>query len=245
MNVGGTPSINAETFLHQTPSGLQHKLRVWDLPTRLFHWLLVLAVVGMLVTGYLGALDWHMRLGCALFALLLFRLVWGLVGGHWSRFTTFFPSPRRIHAHLRKTPLDASADLGHNPLGGLSIWAMLLVLLAQVGSGLMSDDDIAYAGPWAQHVPEAVMYLMTDYHATIGPWLIMALVLLHLAAILFYLLWKRENLIGPMLHGDKSLTLMTSSPPSRDDLATRLLALVLLLVCLALVGWLTGFALAS
>jgi cytochrome b len=235
--------MNAGAFLHQKTSELKHRVRVWDLPTRLFHWLLVSAVVGMFVTAYLGALDWHMRLGCAVLALLLFRLVWGLVGGHWSRFASFCPSPRRLWNFLRAKPEDRPEPLGHTPLGALSVWAMLLVLLAQVISGLLSDDDIAYAGPWARHVPEAVSYWMTDYHAAIGQWLLVALVLLHLGAILFYLLRKKENLIGPMLHGDRMPTLTSSpSPPSRDDVRTRLLALCLLLANAALTWWLTGFA---
>lgn len=235
--------MGAGAFLHQKTSELKHRVRVWDLPTRLFHWLLVSAVIGMFVTAYLGALDWHMRLGCAVLALLLFRLVWGLVGGHWSRFASFCPSPRRLWNHLRAKPEEAPEPLGHTPLGALSVWAMLLVLLAQVVSGLLSDDDIAYAGPWAQHVSDAVSYWMTDYHAAIGQWLLVALVLLHVGAILFYLFRKKENLIGPMLHGDRMPTLTSSpSPPSRDDVRTRLLALCLLLANVALTWWLTGFA---
>lgn len=235
--------MNAGAFLHQKTSELKHRVRVWDLPTRLFHWLLAAAVIGMFVTGYLGALDWHMRLGCAVLALLLFRLVWGLVGGHWSRFASFAPSPRRIWRVLRGKPQDAAEGLGHTPLGALSVWAMLLVLLAQVLSGLMSDDDIAYAGPWARHVPVSVTHWLTDYHAAIGQWLVLGLLLLHLGAILFYLVVKKDNLITPMLQGDKLPTLTSSpSPSSRDDILTRLLALAVLLTCSALTWALTGFA---
>lgn len=235
--------MSAGAFLHQKTSELIHRVRVWDLPTRLFHWLLVLLVVGLFITAYLGALDWHMRLGCAMLALLLFRLVWGVLGGHWSRFASFCPSPRRLWHLLRGKPEEGPEHLGHKALGALSVWAMLLVLLAQVVSGLMSDDDIAYAGPWARHVSDTVSYWMTDYHVAIGQWLLVALVLLHLGAIFFYLFRKKENLIGPMLHGDKLPTLTSDpSPPSRDDYRTRLLALGLLLACVALSGWLTGFA---
>ncbi|MGJ4748754.1 cytochrome b/b6 domain-containing protein, partial [Leptospira sp. SA-E8] len=138
----------------------------------------------------------------------------------------------------------ALTGLGHRPPGALSVWAMLLVLLMQVGSGLMSDDEIAYAGPWAQHVPETVVSWMTNYHAAIGQWLLLALVLLHVAAILFYLLFRKENLIGPMLHGDKVPTSGAEVAPmsSRDDALSRWLALGLLLGCAALTTWLTGFA---
>ncbi|EGI77906.1 cytochrome B561 [Hylemonella gracilis ATCC 19624] len=235
--------MSAGAFLHQKTSELKHRVRVWDLPTRLFHWLLAAAIIGMFATAYLGALDWHMRLGCAVLVLLLFRLVWGLVGGHWSRFANFAPSPRRIWRALRGQARDTEAGLGHTLLGALSVWAMLLVLLAQVISGLMSDDDIAYAGPWARHFPETFTAWMSDYHADIGQWLLLGLVLVHVGAILFYLLVRGDNLISPMVHGDKLPTLTSSPcPPSRDDLLSRVLALVLLLACAVLTWWLTGFA---
>lgn len=221
-----------------------HRIRVWDLPTRLFHGLLVLGMIGLFVTAYQGALDWHMRLGCTMLALLLFRLCWGVLGGHWSRFASFWYSPRQLLAWLQGSTDPALAGLGHRPLGALSVWAMLLVLLLQVGTGLMSDDEVAYAGPWAQHVSESVMSWMTNYHVAIGQWLLLALVLLHVAAILFYLLIKKENLISPMVHGDKILApaAKASPVPSRDDAFGRWLALGLLLVCVALTAWLTGFA---
>ncbi|EYC49709.1 cytochrome B561 [Hylemonella gracilis str. Niagara R] len=235
--------MSAGAFLHQTTSKPKHRVRVWDLPTRLFHGLLVVLVVCLFITAYIGALDWHMRIGCAMLALLLFRLVWGVVGGHWSRFARFLPSPRRIWARLGAKADVEPETLGHKPLGALSVWAMLLVLFAQVLSGLLSDDDIAYAGPWAHRVPEAVSHWMTDYHAAIGQWLLVVLVLLHLGAVFFYLLAKKENLIGPMWHGDKMPRLTTvPSPASRDDLRTRLLALGLLLACVASSWYLTGFA---
>ncbi|MDF3823437.1 hypothetical protein P3G55_26410, partial [Leptospira sp. 96542] len=104
-------------------------------------------------------------------------------------------------------------------------------------------DDIAYAGPWARHVPVSVTHWLTDYHAAIGQWLVLGLLLLHLGAILFYLVVKKDNLITPMLQGDKLPTLTSSpSPPSRDDILTRLLALAVLLTCSALTWALTGFA---
>ncbi len=220
------------------------RIRVWDLPARLFHGLLVLDVIGLFITAYQGALDWHMRLGCAMLVLLLFRLCWGIFGGHWSRFASFCYSPRQLLAWLRGSTDPALAGLGHKPFGALSVWAMLSVLLLQVGSGLMSDDEIAYASPWARHVSETVVSWMTNYHAAIGQWLLLALVLLHVAAILFYLLVKKENLIGPMLHGDKVTpqSADASPVPARDDARSRWLALGLLLGCVALTAWLTGFA---
>jgi len=118
-------------------------VRVWDLPTRLFHWTLALTIIGSIVTAKVGgnAMAWHFRLGYVVFALLLFRLLWGFFGGQWSRFASFFPTPARLSRYLggRATAADTA---GHNPLGALSVLAMLLVLGAQVGSGLFSDDDL-------------------------------------------------------------------------------------------------------
>ncbi len=123
-------------------------VRIWDLPTRLFHWVLALAVVLLVISAKVGgdAMHLHMRLGYLVFALLLFRLVWGVLGGHWSRFARFVPTPARLRAYLRGSP-EASLHAGHNPLGALSVLAMLAVLSLQVASGLFADDEIAYSGP--------------------------------------------------------------------------------------------------
>jgi cytochrome b len=126
---------------------MPHRVRVWDLPTRLFHWLLVISVIGLVITGHVGgnAMDWHARIGYAVFALLLFRIVWGFIGGHWSQFRSFLygraasglPGGRAHPDHL----------VGHSPLGAGSVFAMLLVLGAQVATGLVGDDEIAFTGP--------------------------------------------------------------------------------------------------
>ncbi|MEZ5701218.1 MAG: cytochrome b/b6 domain-containing protein [Burkholderiaceae bacterium] len=119
------------------------------MPTRLFHWALVVCVIGLVVTANVGgnAMNWHFRFGYSVLTLLLFRLVWGLIGGRWSRFARFVYSPGSLLRHLRgEGPPEHS--VGHSPTGALSVFALLLVLVAQVGSGLMSDDDIAFAGPF-------------------------------------------------------------------------------------------------
>jgi len=213
------------------------RVRVWDLPVRLFHWLLVACVVGLVVTGYKGALDWHARLGYAVLTLLLFRLAWGFVGGYWARFATFFYSPRSVVAYLRG---QAHPDhlVGHNPLGAGSVFAMLLVLAAQVGTGLFSDDDSSFTGPLNKFVSNARGLALTWYHKRVGQWLLLALVALHLAAIVFYAVRKKDNLVRPMVGGDKVVPQPARS--SRDDAATRLGALVLLLVSAGAVAWLVG-----
>ena len=213
------------------------KVRVWDLPTRLFHWALVVCVVGSGVSGYVGgaAMTWHARFGYAVLTLLLFRLVWGLVGGHWSRFSSFIYSPTSVINHLRGK---AHPDhlIGHNPLGAGSVFAMLLFLLAQVATGLVGDDEISFTGPLNRFLASAQGLAATWYHKRVGQWILVALVVLHVGVILFYLVRKKDNLVLAMVSGDKTV----ASPvlASRDSAGTRMLALAVLAVCAALVAWL-------
>jgi len=214
------------------------RLRVWDLPTRVFHWLLAACVIGLIVTGKLGgaAIEWHARLGQAVLALLIFRLVWGLIGGHWSRFVHFVPGPGRVLRYLRGKR-DA-AQAGHNPLGALSVLAMLAVLLAQVGSGLVSDDEIAFTGPWNRWVSSAFGLAATSYHRSIGQWALIALILLHLGAIAWYQWRRREKLVQAMLHGDKWVDGSAAAPTipaSADTGRSRLLAACVLALSAATV----------
>lgn len=218
---------------------MTHKIRVWDLPTRLFHWALVACVIGLVVTGKIGgnAIIWHSRLGYAVMALLMFRLVWGVIGGRWSRFASFLYGPRSVVNYLRGK---AHPDhlIGHNPLGAGSVFAMLLVLVAQVGTGLITDDEIAFTGPLNKFVSSANGLLATWYHKDVGQWLLLGLVALHVAAILFYLWRKKDNLIKPMVQGDKLVPHAAVS--SRDDAASRLVAAVVLGLCAAAVAWVTS-----
>jgi cytochrome b len=208
--------------------------RVWDLPTRVFHWALAYCIVCLFITGLTGgdAMPWHFRFGYAVMTLLLFRLVWGIVGGKWSRFATFVYAPSKILCYLKGQgkPLHT---VGHNPLGALSVFTMLALLLAQVGTGLISDDEISVAGPLTKFVSNATISSASGYHVTIGKTLLIFLILMHIVAILFYFFKKRQNLIKPMLNGDKLLP--TNTPASTDTAATRALALVVLMACSAAV----------
>lgn len=210
-------------------------IRVWDLPTRLFHWALAACVIGLAVTGYAeDMLEWHSRLGSAVLALLLFRIVWGFVGGRWSRFASFLYAPASVVAYLRGRP-HPDHLVGHNPLGAGSVFAMLLVLLAQVATGLVSDDESAFQGPLNKYVSSAKGLAATWYHKRVGQWLLLALVVLHLGAIVFHLLRKQDNLVRPMVLGDK---LVEGQPvASRDDAASRALAFAVLAACGGLVWW--------
>jgi cytochrome b len=212
-------------------------VRVWDLPTRLFHWALVLCFVGSFVTVKIGgsAMTWHLRFGYAVFALLAFRLLWGFVGGRWSRFASFVYSPATLLRYLRRqSRSEEHLEVGHTPLGSASVFAMLLFLSAQVASGLFADDEIATTGPMNRFVSTSTGLLLTGYHKSIGQWVLIGLVLLHVAAILTYWLRLRRDLIGPMISGDKVLS--PDVPGSDDDRATRALAVVLLTGCAAVVA---------
>jgi cytochrome b len=213
-------------------------VRVWDLPTRLFHWALTAAVIGSVVTAKIGgsAMTWHFRIGFVVLGLLLFRLVWGLVGGHWSRFGRFVYGPGAVLRYLRgRSRDDEHHDVGHNPLGSFSVFALLAMLLLQVATGLVADDEIANRGPLNRFVASSTAGKATHWHHDYGQWIIIALVALHVLAILWYLLRQRRNLIAPMIGGDKLLP--PGTPAARDGAAQRLLALALALGCAAVVWW--------
>ena len=219
-----------------------NKIRIWDLPTRLFHWALAACVIGLIVTGKVGgdAMLWHGRLGYAVLALLLFRLVWGLIGGRWSRFSSFLPAPGRVLRYLRgeERPEERA---GHSPLGALSVWAMLLALAAQVGTGLFADDEIAFAGPFTTSVSAAMAKTLTRYHKDWGQLLVIALVVLHVVAIVVYAL-RGKNLVRPMLSGDKLLPHHETVSPAADGVGRRLTALLVLALAAAMVWWLISSA---
>ncbi len=215
--------------------------RVWDLPTRLFHWLLAGAVIGLVVTGQVGGswMDWHFRLGYSVLTLLLFRLVWGFVGGHWSRFANFVYSPRTIWRYLcgHGAP---EHGVGHNPLGFLSVLALLGVTLVQVATGLFSDDEIATSGPLSKFASGEWVSRASDYHTEIGKWVLLGLVALHIIAIVFYRVKKGQDLLTPMVRGDKQTG--HDLPSARDDLGTRMLALLVLVLCAGAVAGLLVWA---
>lgn len=212
-------------------------VRVWDLPTRVFHWLLAGAVIGLVITGHVGgnAIVWHMRLGLLVGTLLVFRLLWGLLGGHWSRFANFVYAPATVLRYLRgEHRPDDHFDVGHNPLGAFSVFALIGLLMVQVGTGLVADDEISTTGPLNRFVATATGLAATSWHRGPGQWILIALVALHLAAIGFYH-HQGKRLVPPMVSGDKLLR--SGVPAAVDSPRSRLLALVLVTLCAALAVW--------
>ena len=176
------------------------RIRLWDLPTRLFHWLLVVCVLAAVVSGQIGGslIDWHGKIGLAVVGLITFRLVWGLLGSTYARFSQFFPTPGKIKAYLA----GQWRGEGHNPLGALSVFGLLGLLTAQVLTGLVANDDIAFRGPLFELVGNDWSNRLTGLHHLLANGLI-ALIGLHLAAIAFYGHVKKQRLIKPMLTGWK------------------------------------------
>ncbi len=222
-------------------------VRIWDLPSRLFHWLLAAAVFGALGTAWVGgnAMVWHMRCGLTVLALLLFRAAWGFVGGRWSRFASFLYAPATLQRYLRGEARPGDHfDAGHSPLGALSVFGLLVLLAVQVATGLVADDEVAFKGPLNRYVSNARGLVATGWHADIGAWILLALVVLHIAAIAYYRVRKQTDLISPMLSGDKPIPpAAADTPPSVDRAGTRVLALVIGAVCAAFAVWVASLGL--
>jgi len=210
-------------------------VRIWDLPTRLFHWSLVLLVVFSVATAKVGGnwMDWHMRSGYAVLALLVFRLLWGFAGSRYALFAQFIRAPRAVLAYLRAPRGAGERHAGHNPLGGWSVLALLAALLVQAATGLFANDEIATEGPLSKLVSGATASLMTKIHL-LNQNAIYALVALHLAAIAYYFFAKRENLVVPMVTGDKR---GIAAEPAQDDALVRARAALLAALAAGLVGY--------
>lgn len=186
--------------------------RLWDLPVRLTHWALLALVLFSWWSGENGELGWHRYSGYAVLALLLFRLYWGFAGSSSARFRGFVRGPRAVAAYARSLfARPAPASVGHNPMGGWSVLALLAVLLAQTGSGLFAvDTDGLESGPLSHWLPFSAGRAAAEFHEFCFD-VLLALVGLHVAAILFYAVYRRENLVAAMLGGRKRL------PPGAAD----------------------------
>lgn len=180
--------------------------RIWDAPVRVVHWLLV----GLIAFSWWSAedhLNWHRWSGYAVVGLVVFRIYWGFAGGASARFSGFLRGPRATLAYLATLPSRRQAETpGHNPLGALSVLAILAALATQIGTGLFAIDMDGFdGGPLSDRVSYETARALADVHEASFR-VLQGLVLLHVAAVLFYLIWKRTNLVGPMITGRRSLT---------------------------------------
>jgi cytochrome b len=214
-----------------------NKIRVWDLPLRLFHWTLAVLVVAAVITQKIGgnAMVWHFRIGYCVLALLLFRLIWGVVGPRYSRFVDFLRGPMPILDYLKGNGRNYP---GHNPLGSLSVVALLGFLLFQVATGLFSNDDIASEGPLVKFISKEISDQATWLHKELGATVIYVLVGLHVLAILWYAHLKKEKLVKAMITGDKDVDYEAEA--AKDGIGTRLLAVVVIAVAAGGVWWLVN-----
>ena len=212
------------------------KIRVWDLPTRLFHWLLVLLLGVSWATGKTGgnAMQYHLWSGYAVLTLVVFRVLWGLIGSETARFSQFLRGPGTVLAYVRKLFVRSSgSSVGHNPLGGWMVAAMLVALLVQTGTGLFANDDIATEGPLYKLISKDLSDLLTNVHK--GSFnVLLALAAIHIAAIIFYFVYKRDDLVRPMFTGKK----MVSEDVVPPRMAIRWLGLPVIALAAAAVYWL-------
>jgi cytochrome b len=192
---------------HATPAPVEPmtpaRIRVWDLPTRLFHWVLVVLIATLWVSAINGWMIVHYVCGVAALVLVSFRIAWGFLGSTTARFADFAASPGRVFAYLRSLRRgDDARHAGHNPAGGWMVMAFLLLILAQAALGLFANDEFAFKGPFAEFISGKRSNLLTRVHVFLFD-AILVCIWLHVCAISFYALVKRDNLIGPMLHGSK------------------------------------------
>ena len=206
------------------------KVKVWDLPTRLFHWLLVASVIFMFVSAKMGGswLQWHLRCGLFLLALILFRIVWGFIGSDTARFTQFVKSPKHIIRYI-KGEISENEQPGHNPLGALMVVALILSVLFQVLTGLFSPDENSY-------MYDGFLYKLAGDNASkirgihlMFANILMILAIIHFVVVLFYRVVKRHNLITPMITGNKYL----NDPVPQLKFASVFKALIILMITAA------------
>ena len=213
-------------------------MRVWDAPTRLFHWAIVLLVTFSYVSIQKEWVQLHFLSGYTVLALLLFRIAWGFVGSETSRFRQFLRSPVEGLRHLAAFGTrEPDTEIGHNAAGGWMVLAMLLALLAQAGTGLFSNDDIDAQGPLAHLVSKGTSNWLSGVHAT-SFWVLLGLVVLHIAAIIAYAAVKRHDLVRAMVTGRKRLPATLRQP----RFASPVLAAAILAVSAGLVWALVRFA---
>ncbi len=206
-------------------------IRVWDLPTRIFHWCFALTVLSQFITASLGgeAMVWHVRLGYLALTLVLFRLIWGVVGSTSARFRTFLCAPKTVWQFFRALmKKESPATWGHNPMGGYAVMLMLLLVLLQASLGLFSNDDIFIEGPLFPLISKALSDILTGWHGMVAT-LVALMIGLHLLAVLYHQFTLKEKIIDAMITGRKSgdhPPELTTQPPWK--------ALVALLIAAAL-----------
>jgi cytochrome b len=234
-------SAGSALRVEDAPGSAQRRL-VWDLPLRAFHWLFALSILASWLTAEPGSawMPWHMRLGYWMMGLLTFRIIWGFVGPRHARFASFLAGPRAMWRYARGLTgfEEAIHSVGHNPLGGVMVIVMLLLVAFQVSTGLFATDDIVWTGPYNPAVTDHTARLLTSlHHANFN--LIWAAIALHIGAIAYYAFAKKQNLVPAMLSGWKP----AETVPAEEAITSSELwkALLVMIVSVAVVyGVLSG-----
>ncbi|HEV7491622.1 MAG TPA: cytochrome b/b6 domain-containing protein [Rhodanobacteraceae bacterium] len=213
-------------------------ITVWDLPTRLFHWALVILIALQYASGEFDLLPmaWHYWMGYATLALIVFRVLWGFFGSPTSRFAEFVRGPVTVARYAIASAHGREQEVvGHNPLGGWSVLLMLACVAVQSISGLFSSDDLTESGPFAARVSDEAVKWMTRVH-NVNRYVLLILIVLHVTAVMLHWAMRRENLVAPMLHGRKRVDGVSAT---RVVPAWRAVVLLLLstLAVAALIVW--------
>jgi cytochrome b len=210
-------------------------IRLWDWPVRVCHWGMALLLPALWWTGEEGDIERHRWLGLMMLGLVVFRLIWGVIGSQPARFVSFLRGPASVLAYLRGT---SAPPPGHNPLGGWSVAVLLGILSIQLGLGLMAQDEYGLvAGPLNHLVSFDTAETLTGWHKWLFDF-IAILIGVHIAAVLFYLVVKGSDLVSPMLTGRKDAPVGTVQPP----MAPIWRSLVALGIAAAITGWIAAGA---
>jgi cytochrome b len=217
---------------------MKNKLFVWDLPVRLFHWCLVISLLAAWYTsdGERNLIDYHLKIGYFILALIIFRIFWGILGTKYARFYQFIPNKLTLLNYLKNVKKEKNYNtVGHNPLGALMVLLMLMLVLSQAVSGLFMNDDVFTTGPYYGSVSGAIQDFMSSIHHNVFD-IILVVSALHIGAVFYYLLVKKANLIVPMITGYKR----TESDKNNQGIKSSklLFALVIVIVVALFLYWL-------
>jgi len=230
-------TIAPDRAIDRGAEAINSQLKIWDLPTRVFHWLLVLSFIAAYVTNWLGVsyFTYHLWAGYFVIILLVFRILWGVVGTHHAQFVNFVRHPiESVTYALHLTKGKAKSYPGHNPLGALMVLTLLLVLLLQAVTGLFANDEIFNIGPLYGYISHELSLKLTAVHKELFYWILGA-VGIHVGAVFFYVFVKRENLIKAMITGKKPAHGLAEVKVIESSRIW--LALLLIVIISALLAW--------
>ena len=219
----------------KTASDNNEKSRIWDLPTRCFHWVLAICFVGAVVSGENGFMQVHLIFGISIFTLVLFRLMWGFCGSDSAKFKKFLPKAKDIWRCLINIRQKNKPHIGHDALGGFATCVMLVMLFVTPALGMFANDDILFEGPLAELVSQQASNYLSFLHE-IAAKATLILIGVHIAAVLFYWSYKKDNIITPMITGRKALTPLLKKQASQMRFVSSKIAILCLIGAMVIAG---------